>query len=263
MPVKLYLYVDRDTWVHRLHPVVRLVGMLALFVSSFVVQRPEWHALPTGLVLLLLWQTGGMAGVRRLWFLFVMVFVVTLSIWTVFYHPPSQPPLFQAGPLLISRTAPWFALGMAVKLATFLGAGVLFLTTTRVEDFSYALTRLGVPRKVGFTFTLAFRLFPVFLEAAHTVVQAQRCRGLDFERGSFLHRLRRYAPIIVPVFMGALRRADNMAMALEARGFQSACKRTSLKQHTFGAADVAALVALAALTGSYMVLWWLGKLTFL
>src|SRR5690606_36584454 len=133
-----------------------------------------------------------------------------------------QPPLLTWGPLHVSRTAPVFALGMALKLETFLAAGMLFLSTTRIEEFAYALTRLGMPYAVGFTMTLAFRLVPVFIDAALTVVQAQRCRGLDFERGSFVERVRRYVPVLVPVFMGALRRADQMAMALDARGFQRA-----------------------------------------
>jgi energy-coupling factor transport system permease protein len=260
--MKLYLYVDRDTWAHRLHPVVRLLGMLGLFVTTFLVQKPGWHAVPTAVVILLLWWTGGMAGVRRMWVLFAMVFLMTLLVWTLFYGPDGGPPLVEAGPLLISRSAPWFALGMAIKLATMLGAGVLFLSTTRVEEFAYALTWLGMPYKLGFTLTLAFRLVPVFLDSAETVVQAQRCRGLDFDRGNLWQRLVRYVPVIVPVFMGALRRADNMAMALETRGFQSGRPRTVMQQHRFGAADAAALVALTVLTGCYLALWWGGVLAF-
>ena len=260
--MKLYLYVDRDTWVHRLHPVVRLLGMLGLFVTAFLVQRPEWHVVPTATVTILLWWTGGMAGVRRMRVLFAMVFLMTLLVWTLFYGPDGRPPLVEGGPFLISRTAPWFALGMAIKLATMLGAGVLFLATTRVEEFAYALTRLGMPYKLGFTLTLAFRLVPVFLDSAGTVVQAQRCRGLDFDRGNLWQRLLRYVPVIVPVFMGALRRADNMAMALETRGFQSGRPRTVMQQHRFSAADGAALAALTLLTGGYLALWWSGVLAF-
>ena len=81
-----------------------------------------------------------------------------------------------------------------------LGAGILFLSTTRIEDFAYALTRLGMPYTVGFTMTMAFRLVPVFVDAATTVVQAQRCRGLDFERGGLWQRVLRYVPVMVPVW---------------------------------------------------------------
>jgi energy-coupling factor transport system permease protein len=255
------LFLDRNSHIHRLHPVVRVLGMLGFFVSAFVIERPLWFV-PIGVLLaVLVAVSGAWANIVRLRVLFVMVFVMTALIWTVFYGPDGATPLFQWGRLTISRTSPWFALGMAVKLNVFLGAGMVFLTTTRIEDFAYALGCLGVPHRVGFTFTLAFRLVPVFIDAASTVVQAQRCRGLDFEQGSAWQRLRRYVTVIVPVFMGALRRADNMAMALEARGFQSALPRTTLQRYRFGAADAAALALLFALTAGYLALSWEGVLS--
>jgi len=254
------LYLDRGSRLHRLHPVVRVLGMLGFFVSAFVVERPVWFVPQVLLLLVLVRASGAMVNIRRFRVLFVMVFVMTALIWTVFYGPDGRPPLFQWGRLTISQTAPWFALGMAIKLDVFLGAGMVFLTTTRIEDFAYALGCLGVPHRIGFTFTLAFRLVPVFVDAASTVVQAQRCRGLDFERGNVWERLRRYVTVIVPVFMGALRRADNMAMALEARGFQSAARRTALQRHEFGAADAVALALILAMAGGYLALSWAGAL---
>src|SRR5262249_5929069 len=150
-------------------------------------------------------------------------------------------PLVSYGPVAISSAGLRFALGMAIKLDTFLAVGILFLSTTKIEEFAYALTRVGMPYKLGFTMTLAFRLVPVFLAAAVTVAQAQRCRGFNFDEGNLLQRARRYVPVIVPVFIGALRRADGMAMALEARGFQSSRPRTTLEQFPFRASDAAAL----------------------
>lgn len=259
----LRLYLDRDTAVHRLHPVVRVLGMGAFFVSAFAVERPGLMLPIVALLLALLAVTGAHANVRRLKPLFLMVFAMTFLIWTFFYGPDGRPPLFEFGRVLVSGTAPWFALGMALKLTVFLGAGILFLSTTRIEDFAYALTAVGVPYKIGFTLTLAFRLVPVFLDAAGTVVQAQSCRGLDFGKGSVWQRLRRYAPVIIPVFMGALRRADNMAMALEARGFQSGRPRTSLQRYRFGAADALGLAVLIGMTSVYLYLWALGALRLL
>jgi energy-coupling factor transport system permease protein len=174
----MYLFLDRDTFVHRLHPLVRLLGMVAVFITAFVVERPLWQLPLVMLIGGLLWWTDSLANLWRLRWLLILIFVMTLLIWTVFYGPDGQQPLFARGPLLISRTAPWFGLGMALKLALFLAAGILFLSTTRIEDFAYALTRVGMPYKVGFTMTMAFRLVPVFVDAAATVVQAQRCRGL-------------------------------------------------------------------------------------
>jgi energy-coupling factor transport system permease protein len=255
------MYLDNDTWVHRLHPLVRLLGMMSVFVAAFVAQRPV-GLLPILVVLIgLLAWTGSLPNVYRLRYLFGLIFIMTMVIWTLFYGPDGAPPLFVWGPIAISRTAPWFALGMALKLDTFLASGILFLSVTRIEEFAYALGQLGLPYKLGFTMTMAFRLVPVFVEAAGTVVQAQRCRGLDFDRGSPWQRARRYVPVIVPVFMGALRRADQMAMTLDARGFQAPAARTVLDPWRVRGLDVAVAAALLAGVAAYLVLWRNGALT--
>ncbi|HYD48017.1 MAG TPA: energy-coupling factor transporter transmembrane component T, partial [Terriglobales bacterium] len=99
---------------------------------------------------------------------------------------------------------------------------------------------------------------PVFVDSALTVIQAQRSRGFAFERGNLLERGRRYVPVIVPVFIGALRRADGMAMALEARGFQRRTPRSSYGRYLWQVADGAVIAVSVGVAGGYFVLWQLG-----
>ncbi len=249
----LFLYIDRTTFLHRLNPIVKVLGMVCFFVAAFVSQRPSVVLPVAAGIAVLVVLAGALPNVRRLRLLFVMVFMMTFIIWSLFYR--GGVPLFAWGPIGVSVEGMHFALGMAIKLATFLGVGTLFLSTTKIEEFAYALTRVGMPYKLGFTMTLAFRLVPVFLDAAVTVVQAQRCRGFSFDEGNLWQRMRRYVPVIVPVFMGALRRADGMAMALEARGFQSSHPRTSFEHYRFGASDAVALLLAVAVAGLYVLLW--------
>lgn len=255
----LFLYIDRPTFMHRLNPIVKVLGMLCFFVAAFVSQRPVVMLPVASGVAVLIVLANALPNVRRLRLLFVLVFVMTFVIWTLFFR--GGVPLIAWGPVSVSATGLQFALGMAIKLATFLGVGVLFLSTTKIEEFAYALTRVGMPYKLGFTLTLAFRLVPVFLDAAVTVVQAQRCRGFNFDEGNLVQRMRRYVPVIVPVFMGALRRADAMAMALEARGFQSHKPRTAFEQFPFRASDAAALLVAVSVAGTYIALWECGYAT--
>jgi energy-coupling factor transport system permease protein len=252
----LFLYIDRATFLHRLNPITKVLGMLCFFVAAFVNQRPTLMLPITAAIVVLISAAGAFFNVRRLRLLFGLVFVMTFVIWTLFFR--GGVPLLAWGPFTVSVAGVRFALGMAVKLVTFLAVGILFLSTTRIEEFAYALTRVGAPYKLGFTMTLAFRLVPVFLDAAVTVVQAQRCRGFNFDEGNFLQRMRRYVPVIVPVFMGALRRADGMAMALEARGFQSAAQRTAFDHFPFRASDALALGVAIAVAVLYLGLWRLG-----
>jgi len=252
----LFLYIDRPTFLHRLSPIAKVLGMVCFFIAAFVSQQPA-VLIPIaagGVALIVL--AGALPNVRRLRILFVLVFSMTFIVWSLFFR--GGVPWIVWGPISISATGMRFALGMAIKLATFLAVGILFLSTTKIEEFAYALTRVGMPYKVGFAMTLAFRLVPVFLDAAVTVIQAQRCRGFNFDEGNVIQRVRRYVPVIVPVFIGALRRADGMAMALEARGFQSNCSRTTYEFYAFRVSDAAALAIAIAVAALYLALWKLG-----
>lgn len=247
----LSLYIDRPSPLHRRHPVAKLAAMVMLFAATFLLDEPALIA-PLLVVVLAATAVGhAFPNLWRLRWIVGPVFVFTLAIWTLFYPAPT------AG--AVARGDAWrFGLGMACKLETFLATGLLFLATTTVEEFAVALGALGVPYRAGFVVTLAFRLVPVFLESALTVVDAQRCRGLDFTRGRIHQRIARYVPVIVPVFIGGLRRADQMAFALEVRGFSSGRRRTGLPRPPANAGDwLLVAVAGAALVG-YATLWMLG-----
>lgn len=252
----LSLYVERPSAMHRRHPVAKVVAMVLLFVAIFVTDDPRIVAPITVLILIGLGAAGAFEVVWRLRWLIVPIFVFTTVIWAVFY--PAQ-----AAGTTSRADAVRFGLGMALKLESFLLTGLLFLATTTVEEFAFGLTRLGVPYRAGFVLTLACRLVPVFLEAALTVVDAQRCRGLDLASGSVRTRIARYVPVIVPVFIGGLRRADQMAFALEVRGFSSGRVRTELPRPSFNVADALLVVAAAGVTAVYLWLWahGIGRLT--
>ena len=241
----LTLYVPRASALHRLHPVTKVGGLVAFVIAAFVVDRPLVLLPLSAAVFALLVPAGALANVRRLRVMFILVFVFTLVVWTFFYR----------GHFGATGAGFVYGLSTAIRLDTFLAAGLLFLTTTRVEEVAYALGRLGVPYTVGFTLTLAFRLVPVFFDAALGVVEAQRCRGLELHRGGLVQRLRRFVPVIVPVLIGALRRADRMAMALELRGFNSGRARTRFPRPGPGLRDLAALVLVGGTVILYLSLW--------
>lgn len=241
----LTLYRPAATRLHRLHPVTKCLGLAAFVLAAFLVDAPWWLApLGAGAVVGLA-AIGATDNLRRFRFMLVLVFVFTTVIWTFFY----------ARPIGASRQGFLFGVATGVRLDTFLLGGLLFLSVTRVEEVAYALGRAGVPYKVGFTLTLAFRLVPVFFDAAFTIMQAQRCRGLDPQAGNLAVRLRRFVPIIVPVFVGALRRADHMAMALELRGFNSGRPRTTWVRARAGTGDAVAIAFACATVVLYLVVW--------
>lgn len=247
----LSLYIDTTSPLHRRHPVAKLLAMLMVFTAAFVLDDPLLIAPLAVLVLVTTGVARAFGNLYRLRWVIVPAFVFTLVIWSLFYPAPPNGVVDHA-------EAFRFGLGMALKLDTFLATGLLFLATTTVEEFAYALTRLGVPYRAGFVVTLAFRLVPVFLDSALTVVDAQRCRGLDFTRGPMHRRIARYVPIIVPVFIGALRRADQMAFALEVRGFGAGRVRTGLPRPPADGGDRVLVGIAAAVMLGYLTSWMMG-----
>jgi energy-coupling factor transport system permease protein len=254
MPI--YLYIDRGTFVHRLHPTVKVFALFTMFWSVYWVDNPI-ALLPVGLVMLWIAHlTGSWPNFYRLRWLFVILIFTTTMAWMVFYRKGAalvDVPIFH-----ISKMSLVFGFGRGIKLAELLATSVLFLSTTKIEEFTYGLQRMRVPYRVGFAISLAFRLVPLFIDSAVTIVDAQRLRGYDFDRGGPLERIRRYVPVVVPVFMGALRKANNMAMALEARGFGYTHEPTTFIEYPVGSADIAAFAALIALGTIYFLLYYSG-----
>jgi energy-coupling factor transport system permease protein len=175
----------------------------------------------------------------------LIIFLFSAVLWTLLL--PGEEILVKLGPLAIRRTPFLYGVGMGLRFNVMLFAGMVFAATTRVEDFTAALCMVGLPYRVSFALSLAFRLVPTFMETTTTIAQAQRCRGLDLDSGGLLARTRKYVPLMVPVFMMAIRSADNLAMALESKGFGSGRKRTSYAQYFFSLLDTFAVIGSIAL----------------
>jgi energy-coupling factor transport system permease protein len=250
------LYLDRATAIHRLHPIVKLAALFVLFWSAFWVDQPL-ALLPIAILMALLAQiAGAWPNFHAFRWFILLIIPPTMIQWMVVYR--QGPPIVNLWIIHLSRPSILFGLGKGLKLAELLAASILFLSTTSIEEFSTSLVSLRVPYRVAFAMSLAFRLVPLFIDSAIMVVQAQTLRGYDFNRGNAFERMRRYVPALIPVFMGALRRANNMAMALEARGFGMGARPTTLGDYRMRPQDVAALGFLLLLATSYFLLYWKG-----
>jgi energy-coupling factor transport system permease protein len=254
--VPIYLYIDKSSLIHRLNPTVKVLALITMFWSVYWVDQPL-ALLPLGLLMLIIAQvTHSWPNFYRLRWLFILLIFFTTLAWMVFYR--KGPPLLNLPLIHFSRTSILFGLGRGLKLAELLATSVLFLSTTRVEEFTAGLSRLGVPYRADFAITLAFRLVPLFIDSAVTIVQAQSLRGYEFNRGGPIARVRRYVPVMIPVFMGALRKANNMAMALEARGFGYSNEPTSYIDYPIRPRDRIAFVLLIGIAIAQFMIYYSG-----
>lgn len=252
-------FVTDQSFLGRCHPAVRLIALLLACLPPLLTDQP----IPV-VVLLVLYSLAALASsaARNLWrirWVMVAFLVVTMLMWPLFYKGTGQP-LFRLGPVSVpSVEALSFALAMGLRLIVLLVASIVFLSCTRVEDIACGFQKLGMPYRISFAFSLAFRLTPLFMDTASQIFAAQRARGLDLHRSGLLTRLKGYAAILAPVLFTSLRRAEGLALALEARGFGRTAERSSIMQYEVSWRDGVLLLALGAMV-SLTGLWRWGGL---
>jgi len=140
------------------------------------------------------------------------------------------------------------AVALTLRFLLLMTTFSFFFMTTSPDDLGLAIDKvgfirwlsrrwLGYPNALSFTFTTAVRLVPTMAVDAQTVVDAQRSRGLELDKGNLLKRVRNYIPILIPLLLIAIRRSLELAEALEARGFPGKEGRTSLFELRFKPVD--------------------------
>jgi energy-coupling factor transport system permease protein len=120
------------------------------------------------------------------------------------------------------------AVAMTLRFIVLIESFSIFFLTTSPDHLGLALEQTHVPYEFTFAFTTAVRFVPVLAEEAQTIMDAQKARGLELERGNFLKRIRNYIPILIPLIVSAIRRSLELAEAMESRAWGATKKRTNL-----------------------------------
>ncbi len=242
------LYLDRDTWVHRLDPRTKMFLLLGMFVLPFVFLNPLYEVAVLALVLLFGYSAKVLVNLRRIWFILVVIAIFTIVLWSIF--GAGQTPLF----LFVEREALLYGVAIAIRIDTTIIAGMIFLSTTRNEEVAIGLVRLGIPYRFAFAVSTALRLVPMIVTTGLTIGQAQRSRGLDLESGNIVERIRKHLPLLVPVFVSTVRSTNVFSMALESKGFGARPERTFFLHTAMGGRDALVLVAFVVILAGCIAL---------
>ncbi|MEW6546132.1 MAG: energy-coupling factor transporter transmembrane component T [Bacillota bacterium] len=244
----VYLYLDRNSAIHRMDPRSKLFILLIVFAMAVLFNHP----LPLLGLLFLVLAVGQAARVlvnlRRIWVMLATIGFLSTLIWS--FWAGGRTPLL--GP--VELEAFLYGLATGLKLDTMVIAGMVFLSTTRNEEITTGLIRLGTPFPVSFAFSTALRLVPTFIGASVTVIQAQRSRGLDIGSGGFISRVKKQLPMLIPVFVTAIRGTNQLAMALESKGFGAQKERTYYLEIGFRPLDYAAVACSVVLLAATVFL---------
>lgn len=207
------IYKSKNSVVHRIDPRVKLVYLIAYLMAIF-------HEDVILSVLMFLTQIPVIALSRcfREWLAAIrsssmlIGFIFAINVLTLTHLPLMERIRF--GGLLV------------LKIIIIISAFSVFFSTTKPEDLSSALRRLGVPYKFCFMLTTTIRSVPLIAEEAISIMDAQRSRGIELDKGNIFRRIKNYAAIIIPLILSCIRRSQEMAEAMEARGWSLKKKRT-------------------------------------
>ncbi|MEM4701367.1 MAG: energy-coupling factor transporter transmembrane component T [Candidatus Bathyarchaeia archaeon] len=206
--------------IHNLDPRIKFVYALV----SFVVAILFWELLP--LVVLFLMQIPFVivAGVKREWVRSMRgaAFLASIIFFVNFIFS------FISSGYVVTLQALEHALAMMLRFVVLVESFSIFFLTTSPDHLGLALEQSHVPYEFCFAFTTAVRFVPVLAEEAQTIMDAQKARGLELEKGNFLKRIRNYIPILIPLIVSAIRRSLELAEAMESRAWGAVKKRTNL-----------------------------------
>ena len=254
--ITLGQYYQTESLIHKCDPRVKLGGTVLFIISLFFFKNYAGYviaALFLGLVIRLSkvpfkFMVKGMKTI-------VMLMLITV-VFNLFLTPGT--PLFTIWKLTITQEGLKMAISMAIRLTLLIiGSSVMTLTTTPnnltdgMEKMMGPLKVFKVPvHEVAMMMSIALRFIPILLEETDKIMKAQIARGADFESGNIFKRAKAMVPLLVPLFISAFRRANDLAMAMEARCYRGGEGRTKMKPLIYHKRDYIAYGCIAA----YMVI---------
>ena len=226
MTTPFSLYLDRETGLHRLHPLTKLV--LALFYLVAGIAAPGvWGSYAVFLLLLppALWGritrplllAAGKA---------VLPFAVSLFQVQGFFWPGGTP-ILTLGPFSLKEEGLVFAIRSTGRILALVGSFLLLTLSTRPDRLMQALGERGTPQALTYILLTTLQIVPRFQEKARTILDAQRSRGLETE-GNPWQRVRALLPLIQPLILGSIVDIEERAIALEVRAFGRSGPKTNL-----------------------------------
>lgn len=226
----LSLYVDRGSWLNRLHPYTKLLYILAAICIPLIGGK-LWLFPIIVLCSILLLISGRCLkkALPLIAFSFLMILVIFL-IQGLFYNG-NENVLFHIGTLAFYEEGVLYATRISFNILNMLLSFAVFVLTTSIPDFVDELEKSGFPPKFAYVIISVFQIVPQMMKTKDTIVDAQRSRGMETE-GKLLTRMKAFLPLISPVVMSALINTRERAVALEVRGFGRKNQKTILSNRT-------------------------------
>ena len=258
--ITLGQYFPGNTVIHRLDPRTKLIGLVCYIVALFLAKSYFSYGL-MALSLVTLSALGHIRAKTLLSGLKPLIFIVVFTgVINLFYG--SGEPLVQWGFLKITANGIRTAVFMVLRIMLLVCGTFLLTYTTSPLQLTDGLEKLLSPLKavrlpvheLAMMMSIALRFIPTLIEETDKIMSAQRARGASFDTGKLTERAKALVPLLVPLFVSAFRRADELATAMECRCYHAGEGRTRMKELHFAPRDAVALVVCALMIAAVSVL---------
>ncbi|MCC8067385.1 MAG: energy-coupling factor transporter transmembrane protein EcfT [Clostridiales bacterium] len=245
-------YYPTDSVIHKLDPRVKLAGTLVFIISLFAFGSIEAYVAATIFLATVIriskvpfkFMIKGLKSI-------IMLLMITV-IFNLFLVQGTVVVKFWIFSITIEGIKT--AVSMAIRLIyLIIGSSVMTLTTTPndltdgLEKALSPLKKIHVPvHEISMMMSIALRFIPILMEETDKIMKAQQARGADFESGNLIQKAKNMVPLLVPLFISAFRRANDLAMAMEARGYHGGEGRTKMRPLVYKGKDKAAYLILLA-----------------
>ena len=240
-------YYPAKSILHRLDPRVKLTGTLLYLVSLFLFSSISGYLITTLFLAIVIY----LSKVPLSYIVKDLRPIIMLLMITVIFNlflTRSGDVLFHAWIFTITEGGLRTAVYMAIRLIyLIIGSSLMTFTTTPneltdgIEALLYPLNKVHVPvHEIAMVMSIALRFIPILLEETDKIMKAQIARGADLESGNMIQKAKSMIPILVPLFVSAFRRANDLAMAMEARCYRGGEGRTKMKPLRYEKCDYVA-----------------------
>jgi energy-coupling factor transport system permease protein len=206
--------------IHNLDPRMKFAYVIVIFIAAIMFSK----IFPLAALFLLQLPFVFLARVQKQWVrslrgaAFLAIFIFVVNIGTTYFTKGFTLPI----------TDVENAVAMTLRFVVLVESFSVFFLTTSPDHLGLALEQSRVPYEFAFAFTTAVRFVPVLAEEAQTIMDAQKARGLELEKGNLMKRIRNYIPVLIPLIVSAIRRSLELAEAMESRAWGATKKRTNL-----------------------------------
>jgi energy-coupling factor transport system permease protein len=254
-------YYPVNSVIHRLDPRTKIIGTFAFIISLFIADSFLSYIF-AGTILAIVISLSKVPIKYMIKGLKSILIIIILTVLINIFLTPNGNVIFSLGKISITEEGIYIAAFLALRLIfLIIGSSILTLTTSPIsltDGIEYILKPLEIVKvpahEIAMMMSIALRFIPILLEETDKIMKAQTARGADFETGGIIKKAKSLIPLLVPLFISSFRRADDLALAMEARCYKGGEGRTRMKELKYGKVDKVVFILLIVYIGVFIVL---------